>query len=193
MSGDERAYLFYLLLFLLFIGGSVLFSRRHRMGQTLQQAAVWALIFVGIIIAYGFKDTLQTQLFPSHARQVGNGSYVLERFNDGHFYLTLEVNGQNVDFIVDTGASDIVLTQKDARKIGLEPDDLIYLGRANTANGTVRTATVVLDSVRLGEIVDNRIRAAVTGGKMEESLLGMTYLRRFDNINIRGDTMTLTR
>ncbi len=193
MSGGDRAYLFYLALLLLFIGSGFVYRQRGKLSQTLQQVAVWALIFVGVVIAYGFNDTLQSQLFPSRAQQTGTGSYTLDRHRDGHFYLTLEVNDKSVDFIVDTGASGIVLTQSDAKRIGLDPDQLIYLGRANTSNGTVSIASVVLDSVRLGEIEDRRIRASVNGGAMEDSLLGMTYLSRFGDIRIQGNTMTLTR
>ncbi|MCP5087060.1 MAG: TIGR02281 family clan AA aspartic protease [Rhodobacteraceae bacterium] len=193
MSGDDLAYLSYAGLFLLVFGSGFLYSRRGKMGQTLQMAAIWALIFVGIIIVYGFKDTLQGQLFPGQAQLTESGGYSLARSADGHFYLTLDVNEQAIEFMVDTGASGIVLTQEHARVIGLDPDHLSYLGQASTANGMVATAPVTLDSIRLGDIEDTRVRASVNGGEMEESLLGMDYLSRFGEIRIKGDTMTLVR
>lgn len=193
MSGDDIAYLSYLSILLFFIGGGFLFNRRRHLSQTLQQVAIWGLIFVGVIIAYGFSDTLRSQLFPSHATQISGGSYTLERQPDGHFYLTLNINSQPVEFIVDTGASQIVLSKEDARKVGLEPDTLAYLGRANTANGVVQTALVVLDLVELGDIADLSVRASVNDGELEGSLLGMTYLSRFQELSIRGNTLTLTR
>ncbi len=122
MSGDDLAYLSYVGLFLLVFGSGFLYRQRGKMGQTFQMAAIWVLIFVAAIIAYGFKDTLQSQLFPSRASLTTAGGYELERQRDGHFYLTLDVNGQAVEFIVDTGASEIVLTQRDADKVGLDPD-----------------------------------------------------------------------
>jgi len=193
MSGDDRAYLFYLSILLFFIGGSFLFNRRKRFSQTVQQAAIWGLIFTGVILAYGFSDTLQSQLLPSRAVQINAESYTLERQRDGHFYLTLKVNNQPIEFIVDTGASQIVLSKADAREIGFDPEALAYLGRAVTANGQVKTASVVLDLIELGEIGDQGVRAAVNGGDMEGSLLGMTYLSRFQELSIRGNTLTLTR
>ncbi|MEM6619693.1 MAG: TIGR02281 family clan AA aspartic protease [Pseudomonadota bacterium] len=190
MSGDETAYFLYLLLLLLGVGGAFLFSRRRQLRQTVQQAAIWGLIFGGVIVLYGFSDTLEQQLFTGRA--VANGdSYELVRRGDGHFHMTLTINGTPVDFIVDTGATQIVLTQDDARRIGLDPDNLVFLGRAQTANGTVSTASVVLDEVRLGDLTHTRVRATVNGGPLFQSLLGMTYLNRFSEITFRGDRLIL--
>ena len=193
MSGDNLAFLFYFSLLLLFVGAGVLYRNRGRLSQTLQQVSVWVLIFVGVVIAYGFSDTLQSQLLPSRASRIDAGSYTLQRQGDGHFYLTLEVNDTPIEFVVDTGASQVVLTQSDARKLGFDPDNLAFLGRAYTANGVVKTASVVLDRVRLGEIEDFNVQAEVNGGDMDGSLLGMTYLSRFQELSIRGNTLTLTR
>lgn len=192
MSGDERAYFFYLLILLLFIGGGFLFGYRQKLSTTLQQAAIWVLIFVGVVIAYGFSDTLKQQIMPSRATQSAQG-FEVQRARDGHFYLTLQVNGKNIPFVVDTGATDIVLTQDDAEKIGIDPDTLTYIGRANTANGVVKTASTVLDRIALGDIVDYDVRASVNGGKMDGSLLGMAYLNRFSEISMRGDRLILKR
>lgn len=192
MSGDERAYFFYLLILLLFIGGGFLFGYRQKLSTTLQQAAIWVLIFVGVVIAYGFSDTLKQQIMPSRATQSAQG-FEVQRARDGHFYLTLQVNGKNIPFVVDTGATDIVLTQDDAEKIGIDPDALTYIGRANTANGVVKTASTVLDRIALGDMVDYDVRASVNGGKMDGSLLGMAYLNRFSEISMRGDRLILKR
>ena len=96
---------------------------------------------------------------------------------DGHYYLTLDLNGVPVDFVVDTGATDMVLTRADAARIGLDPDALAYTGVAGTANGQVRTARVRLDEVSLGGILDRNLPASVNEGVMDTSLLGMSYLR----------------
>lgn len=192
MSGDERAYFFYLLILLLFIGGGFLFGYRQKLSTTLQQAAIWVLIFVGVVIAYGFSDTLKQQIMPSRATQSAQG-FEVQRARDGHFYLTLQVNGKNIPFVVDTGATDIVLTQDDAEKIGIDPDTLTYIGRANTANGVVKTASTVLEQIALGDMVDYDVRASVNGGKMDGSLLGMAYLNRFSEISMRGDRLILKR
>ena len=96
-------------------------------------------------------------------------------------------------FLVDTGASGIVLSRRDAEKVGLDPGGLAYLGTAQTANGRVATAGVRLGLVRLGTFTDTGVPASVTEGGLDTSLLGMSYLDRFANIAISGDVMTLTR
>ena len=111
----------------------------------------------------------------------------------GISHLTLQVNGVGVPFLVDTGASEIVLTQDDARRVGFDTATLDYFGRANTANGTVSIAFVRLETVQLGEIMDTGVRATVNSAPMEGSLLGMSYLQRFAEVSIRGNTLILTR
>ncbi|WGI20758.1 TIGR02281 family clan AA aspartic protease [Amylibacter sp. IMCC11727] len=192
MSGDEKAYLFYMLILLFFIGGGFLYGNREKLSTTLMQAAIWVLIFMGVLIGYGFKDTLQQQFAPSRAVQNGD-AFEIVRGADRHFHLTLKVNGQNIRFIVDTGASDIVLTREDAARVGIDVDNLAYLGRASTANGVVATASTVLDQIQLGDVVDRNVRASVNGGEMFGSLLGMAYLNRFSEISIRGDRLILKR
>jgi aspartyl protease family protein len=86
-----------------------------------------------------------------------------------------------------------VLTQDDAKRIGLNPSSLSYLGTASTANGTVRTAAVRLDTVSLGAITDTSVRAVVNDGQMFGSLLGMTYLSNFDSITIKDGQLILSR
>jgi aspartyl protease family protein len=193
MSGDDKAYLFYMVLLLVFIGGSFIYSRRESINQTMQQALIWVLIFVGVIIAYGFQDTLKSQIFPSSVMQNGVGSVMLTRARDGHFYAMLEINGQDIEFVIDTGASAIVLSKDDARRIGIDADNLNYLGHAQTANGAVKTAFVNLEIVRLGDITDYDLPASVNGGELFGSLLGMDYLNLFSEFKMTGQTLTLTR
>jgi aspartyl protease family protein len=190
---DSLARLLYLGALLLFVGGFVLWGSRRRLGRNLRDLAIWALILAMAVIAYGFRDTLRQQLVPAAMVQTGPGVVELRRGSDGHFHANLEVNGQRVRFMVDTGASDVVLSRRDAERVGLDPDGLAYLGTARTANGTVATATVRLGLVQLGEIRDTGVRASVTEGGLDSSLLGMSYLDRFSSIEISGDTMRLRR
>ena len=193
MESFDIARIVYLGLLLVVIGGGYLISQRKRLGQTLQMAAIWVLIFVGAIAAVGLWNDIQGDLFPRQARFEDGGEVVVPRARDGHYYLTLDLNGAPVEFVIDTGASDIVLTQEAARKAGLNPDTLNYLGRAFTANGEVRTAPVRLDTVEIGPYSDRDVYAVVNGGEMDKSLLGMGYLQRWGRIAIEGGELTLTR
>ncbi len=193
MNADDIGRFAYLSLLLLVIGYWFFRSNRQRLSQTLQQAAIWVLIFLGAITAFGFKDVIREQLSPNTTFSISDSEVVLRRAQDGHFYARLLVNDVPVDFIVDTGASGIVLTQKDAKRVGIDVDNLQFWGRADTANGKVGTAEVRLEIVKLGEITDFRLRASVNEGELFNSLLGLTYLNLFSEVRIKGNELHLIR
>lgn len=167
--------------------------RRNGWHKNVQSAAIWGLIFLGTVAGFGMWEDIKRDIIPRQAIFADQGKIEVPRARDGHYYLTLDVNGTPVDFVVDTGASEIVLTQDDARSIGLGPDTLNYIGRAFTANGEVRTAPIRLDSIGIGTISDNNIPAYVSKGEMFQSLLGMAYLQRWDKIEITDGRLILTR
>ena len=103
------------------------------------------------------------------------------------------MNGAFIDFVVDTGATDIVLSERDARRAGFTPSELDYIGRAQTANGEVRIAPVRIDRFAVGGIEDVGVRAVVNEGDLDGSLLGMSYLQRFSSGEISGGRLVLTR
>ncbi|MBB3710618.1 aspartyl protease family protein [Limimaricola variabilis] len=192
MSPDNLASLAYLGLLGAAIAGWFLLQNRDRLGQLAQQAVVWALIFVGVIAAAGLWSDIRDDVVPRQT-MVGAEGIEVPQARDGHYYLTLEINGEPIDFVVDTGATDMVLGRNDARRAGIDPEDLVYMGSAATANGTVRTARVTLDSVALGSIEDEGLSAVVTDGDLTGSLLGMGYLRLFGRIEIENGRLMLTR
>jgi aspartyl protease family protein len=189
---DDVARLFYLLLLLAGLLGFFLVGGRQRLGATLQQLLIWVLIFAMAIIAYGFRDTLRGALFPASAVLVSDGTIELRRASDGHFHATLDVDGVPVRFVVDTGATDIVLARADAERIGIDVDGLAFTGRAMTANGPVATARVRLGRVSLSGLEATGVPASVTASALDTSLLGMAYLDRFARIEIAGDRMLLS-
>lgn len=168
-------------------------QNRNSTGKTLQQAMAWGLIFIGVIAVVGLWSDIRQTVSPRQGMITDAGRIEVPRANDGHYYLTLTVNGQPVSFMIDTGATEIVLTLADARRAGIETEGLAYVGRAMTANGEVRTAPVRLDSVELGPVSDRNLRAWVNEGDMEQSLLGMSYLQRWSSLEIGGGSLVLTR
>ena len=193
MSTDDTALFFYLLLLLVGVGFFAIYSGRLKMSKSLQHGAIWLLIFFGVITAYGFKDMFLSQVNGGRAISVSDDTVSFRRANDGHFHADLTINGHDVSFLVDTGASDIVLTKRDAERVGIDVNSLDFYGSASTANGIVSTAGVVLGVVTLGPNKDYDVRASVNGGELDESLLGMTYFNRFSEFRIQGDKLYLTR
>ncbi|MDH3668832.1 MAG: TIGR02281 family clan AA aspartic protease [Paracoccaceae bacterium] len=190
---DAQARFFYLAILGSAIAIGLFVRYRGRFGAAMQHAAIWVLIFVGFTIAYGFKDQLASQLFPDQGLMQGAEAIVFRRADDGHFYAQARVEGTPIRFLIDTGATNIVLSQEDAARIGFDVNGLSYILPANTANGRVMGAGVTLDRIELGDFVDRDVRAVVNGGQLSDSLLGMSYLERFRSFEIEADRMTLRR
>ncbi|PWE29026.1 retropepsin-like aspartic protease family protein [Pararhodobacter marinus] len=195
LSDDDIARLVYLGVLGVALIGYALVATQGRLLTFLRHAILWALIFVGAAAAYGLWDSTQ---FSRSAVQTAEGDgMVLRRGFDGQYHVTLDITGPNgvptpVRFILDTGATDMVLTQEDAAKLGFAEDDLRYLGLASTANGMTRTAQVTLDRVALEGHVASGVRALVNEGALHASLLGMRYLERFSRIEIMRDRLRIT-
>ena len=186
MNSEDYPRLVYLALIAAALGGWVIVEFRQRMGQALRMSLAWGLIFLAAVAGYGLWHDMS-------ARPRGGESWIeLQRQSDGHYYATLQINGVDVYFVIDTGASGMVLSMEDAKRLGFNASDLVFLGEASTANGMVRTAMVRLNLVELGPFQDTNFRAYVNEGELSDSLLGMDYLGRF-RIEVAGDRMILER
>ncbi|MCC6303597.1 MAG: TIGR02281 family clan AA aspartic protease [Rhodobacteraceae bacterium] len=193
MSEDVIGRLGFLVLLGTAILGYLLVANRDRLGTLLRHATLWGLIFVGLIAATGLWQDIREAALPRQTVFAAEGRIEVPAARDGHFYLTLEIDRQPVRFVVDTGATDLVLARQDALRLGIDPAGLVYTGTARTANGVVRTARTRLAEVRLGPFVDANLPAWVNAGEMDDSLLGMAYLQRFAKIEISRGRLTLSR
>lgn len=191
MDPDIPRVIYYLLL-LLAIGGYLVAALRRRPGQALQQLMIWALIFLGVAAVAGIWPDVRAAIAPAQT-VTQSGRIELPLRADGHYYLQAQVNGATIDFVIDTGASQIVLSRADAERAGIDTGALAYIGRAFTANGEVATAPVRLDSLSVGPFTDCDVAAVVNRGAMAGSLLGMSYLTRFGKVQFDDRRMILER
>jgi aspartyl protease family protein len=116
---------------------------------------------------------------------------VLHAGPHGHFMVEAVVDGRPLTFLVDTGASSIYLTPADAATLGWTPPRLTYSERYSTAAGEVRAAPVTLRSLRIGQLELYDLPASVGEQAGSVSLLGMSFLKRLDSYQVRGDRLTL--
>ncbi len=114
----------------------------------------------------------------------------LSRRPDGHFYVTANVNGASITFLIDTGASAIALTEADARAAGLNFSEAEYEPVARTANGVAHGKRVTLPKVSIEGKDVTEVEAMIVQGA-ELSLLGQSYLSRISGVQMNGDTMVL--
>ena len=191
MTGDDIARLAYLGLLGAAVVGWFLAQNRNSMGKVTQQALVWVLIFVGVVAAAGMWSDIRRDVLPRQS-VLSDGRIEVPRRSDGHYELSVFLNDTPVKFLVDTGASQIVLTKDDATRIGIDTSELAYVGTAYTANGPVGTAPIWINELRLGPWTEADVRAVVNEGDLFQSLLGMDYLSRIGRIEIEGGRMILT-
>lgn len=108
----------------------------------------------------------------------GKSSIELAATSNGHYIASGSINGEEVVFLLDTGATSVSVPLAIARKIGLTGE---YPQQVRTANGTITVETTLLDSVSLGGLSLERVRGHINPGMQgEEVLLGMSFLRYFD-------------
>lgn len=188
VTGDWMRILF-LMLLLVFIGGGILMETAGRRNQALRQLATWAMIF-GVVAAGAawWQERQSTPRFSSDGQRIE-----VPMASDGHFHLRAEVNGTEISFLIDTGASSLVLSPADARAAGLDTERLDFRDTAMTANGPVSSAPVRLESVTIGPVTDHNVPADVNGADMGVSLMGMSFLSNFARVGIEGNRLILER
>jgi aspartyl protease family protein len=185
----------YLLALLLLGGGGLVLAIRQRPLQHLRDAAIWLGLGLVLVLGYSFRDEivqrLKGELLPAAGTAGADGSVSYRASRDGYFHVEGWVNGTRIRFLVDTGASDVVLTPADARRLGMDVDRLAFTQVTETANGFGRGAPVTLRQVEVGGLRVAEVSASVNQADMSESLLGMSFLRRIGGFQVSGDRLTL--
>lgn len=195
---DERGglpQLLYLLSWLLIAGGGVMLAIRREPLKQVRNAAIWLGLGLALVIGYSFKDELGPrllgELMPQRGVANADGSVTFRAGEDGHFHVEALVNGTRLRLLVDTGASQVVLSPSDARRLGIATASLDFRHVSETANGPVSGAPVTLHEIAVGRVRLTEVAASVNGAEMSESLLGMTFLSRLSGFEVSGDRLTL--
>ncbi len=109
----------------------------------------------------------------------------------GHFLVEADVDGADIRFMVDTGATEVMLTPGDAARIGFDLRARHFTRRFRTAGGVVRAAPVTLRRLRIGQLTLRDVEAWVNEAPFSVSLLGMSFLKRLDGYEVEGDKLIL--
>jgi aspartyl protease family protein len=120
------------------------------------------------------------------------GDVTLRATDNGHFETTAEINGRDVEVMVDTGATLVALTYEDAERAGiyLKPGD--FTRGVATANGITKVAPIEISSVSIGSITVRNIQGAVMErGKLNRTLLGMSFLGKLSRVEMRKNALVL--
>ena len=163
---------------------------------------------LGLALIFGWvlagPDPLARRAMSEHAAQADSNSpgaaepeeyadeAVLARQQDGHFYADVDVGSDEIRFIVDTGATGIALTGKDAAALGFSwsDDELSVVGRG--VSGNVYGKRIRLPTVRLGSVESADVEAVIIPTGLDVSLLGQSFLSQASSVKIENDEMTIS-
>ena len=122
----------------------------------------------------------------------GSRSVVVPANSRGHFEVEGRIDGRRIDFVVDTGASVIALTTRDADRLGVHPAQNEFTVTVQTANGNVRAAPVRLDRVEVGDLEVRDVAALVLPeAALNDNLLGLSFLKRLRHFEYSDGRMVL--
>ena len=199
MSNEfDNVNLIYTSILLLFFALGMVGVSRSQLYSKFKMLIVWGVIILIAVAAYSYSADVKNSRFyaslvPGSVVTNNAGEMEFAKASDGHFYIDALVNGKKLHFMVDTGASDIVLSQKDAADVGIELNSLQYNKLYSTANGTTRGASVKLSYLKVGEFEMQDFYASVNEGRLDNSLLGMAFLKKFRSYRVEGDRLVLRR
>ncbi|OLP61453.1 aspartic protease [Xaviernesmea oryzae] len=202
LGNDAFARLISLSAILTLIGAG-LWRGRMQFGQNMQRLLIWLVILLALVVAYiysgdlkGFGQRLAGGMMPGYAAvftdNEGYQEVVLSKMMDGHFEANVEVDDKTLRMLVDTGASAVTLSFEDATRLGLSPDRLTFSRRVLTANGEASAAPITLDRIAIGPIERQRVAALVAEkGRLDRSLLGMSFLSTLDLLQMKTNELRL--
>jgi aspartyl protease family protein len=178
--------------------GASLLSTRLKLGQAVRYLAIWGVVAGVLGLGYVYRDDavdafyrVRSALIPAYATQTGPNTVVLTESEGGGYQVMGRVNGQPVTFVVDTGASDVVLSPADAQRLGIDPAGLRFNRHYETANGAGLGADWRAASLAIGPIRLSDAPVSINQAPMSRSLLGMSFLRRLVSFEFKGDQLIL--
>ena len=170
------------------------------LGQMARQLSVFLVLGAVLVVGYSYRDDLNAlfgrtlgAVVPGHGTQIAPGMMRFQADDGGQFVVNATVNGKGVRFLIDTGASGIALSRRDAERLGFDDGKLNFDTPFSTANGMTRGARITLDALQVGPLTAYGVHAWVNEGDLDQSLLGMSYLSTLGRVEIRGDTLILER
>jgi aspartyl protease family protein len=173
---------------------------RGKSSKALRHVAIWLALIVVLIGGYAFrpeltsiKDRMVGVMMPGQAIDRGGGTIVInKRFDETRFSIAGSVKKQNTEFVLDTGASAVVLTHNTAQRLGLLTGEDDYTQTVSTANGMTKVAPIRIDELRISSIALRDVKASVAQpDELDVNLLGMSFLSRLKGYAVEADELTL--
>jgi len=164
------------------------------------QFGTWFSLLAIAAIGYGMRQELTDAgyrvlaiFIPAYGYSADARTISFAAAPDGHFWINARANGVDFRFMVDTGATSVVFSTADARRLGLDPAALRFDHVMSTANGPTKAAAIRLREIAIGPLVVTDVPALVNSGDLSDPLLGMRLLERMSAVEIKSGRLTLRR
>ncbi|MDH3737984.1 MAG: TIGR02281 family clan AA aspartic protease [Alphaproteobacteria bacterium] len=182
------------------ISSGLIFARQINLGEAVRNISIWIGLAAILFVGYSFRTEIEDvyfrvrgELVPSQAIALTDDELVITASADGHFYVDGRANGERIRFMVDTGASHVTLSPRDASRIGVNLGALQFDQRFQTANGVGYGSPYRLDSMSIGTIEFGDTEVSINEADMSTSLLGMSVLERLTSFEFRDGKLYLRR
>jgi aspartyl protease family protein len=194
-EGDQAIHFIYLVGVLILVG-SAFAVRRIPIAQGLKMFVGWVLIFGAAFIVFTLKDEflalgnrlmLETR---GGVEQTAPGEIRIRQASDGHFWVTAEVNGEPVRFLIDSGATTTSLSRETAQRVGVEPSGG-FQAMVQTANGVVMVDRGRAQSIAIGPIRRNDVAVHISDAFGDMNVIGMNFLSTLSAWGVEGRSLVL--
>lgn len=194
MTNDLMLGSLYILMAIMLVAGSLM-VRRERAGKLIAFALAWVVIFAAGFVIMTFRDDLGYLVARMKTEATGeplaaDGQIRIPKAIDGHFYVTADLNGVPVKFLIDSGATVTTISRDVAAEANV-PINSNRMVEVQTGNGLIRVATGRADALSVGNIRRSNlgVHVASTGGDL--NVLGMNFLSSLDRWSVEGRWLVL--
>ncbi|WP_157217217.1 retropepsin-like aspartic protease family protein [Flavisphingomonas formosensis] len=196
MSADDNARLLFLIGCIVLVA-SGLAARRLSFGQIWKPALAWVAIFLGLFFVIAERDRLTpvTRWFRSFDPDAGiatGETLRIRKSGDGHFWIRGQVNGREIRFLIDSGASFVALSSAEAELAGIKEDNGGFGVALDTANGTIVASRGHIAELEVGPIIRKNLSVVMAPEFGDSNVLGMNFLSSLSSWKVEGDTLILT-
>jgi aspartyl protease family protein len=194
-GADQALNVLYLVGVLVLVGSSLL-VRRTPLGRTLKMAGTWVLIFAAVFIVVAMKDDFAALgrhvLHRSRGDAIAGqgGELRVPKAEDGHFWVAAKVNGEDVRFLIDSGATTTSLSAATAARAGVEASGGFPVA-VETANGVVKAQRGEIGRLEVGPIERRNLPVHVAEAFGDMNVLGMNFLSSLRGWSVDGGTLVL--
>jgi len=193
-DGSQALNLIYLFIILVAVA-SAFTIRRVKIGQTLKMVLAWMLIFGAMFAIFALRDDfralgnrLWAAITGNDNQEVQSGELRIAQSDDGHFYADGELNGRNVRFLIDSGATVTTIGPETAREAGVAPTGERTM--VDTANGIAHVDRGRAELLKIGPIERRDFAVFIARGD-ETNVIGMNFLSTLSRWSVEGRTLVL--